>query len=315
MNAREHDIGGPILPGSALAQVLDDYPVPGLSAGFADRVLAAAETRPAPLPELRRPSGGRGWQLGRRIAIGVASFGALATAAAATGLLEQFDIPVPSAEKVWASLTGKEPVAAAAVPVVSKPVANEPATLAPVEIVGPIDTPEELGEAFRRIDEVRQGRSAMRRELIDQRIDKAIERRRAAGLPVPTAEEEAQLRDRIDQAQARRQQLADERVQLRREEMARKVESGEALTREDVLRPLREDARALELRERLERLRQMSPQQRREALRRLPLEQRRALIEEYRTRRGEAATPAPEAAPLAPETTEMPEPQSEPTAN
>ncbi len=300
MSARDHETGGPILPGTALARVLDDYPVPGLSAGFADRVLAASEERPAPLPALRRASGARGWRLGRRIAIGAACFGALATAAAATGLLEQFDIPVPSAQKVWASITGKEQVAAAAVPTAPTPVASASAAPVPVEIVGPIDTPEELGEAFRRIDEVRQGRSAMRRELIDQRIDNAIERRRAAGLPVPSAEEEAQLRERIDQEQARRQQLADERVQLRREEMARKVESGEALTREDVLRPLREDARALERGERLEKLRQMSPQQRREALRRLPPEQRRALIEEYRTRRGDALTPSPEPAPLAP---------------
>lgn len=279
------------IPGSPLARALDGYPVPGLSPDFADRIVAAAEARPAPLPDLRRPASVRGWRLGRRIMVGAACFGALATAAAATGVLERFDIPVPSAERVWASITGKETPAVVA-PVAAQPTQAAATTLAPVTIDGPIDTPEELGEAFRRIDEVRQGRSEARRQIIDQRIDKAIERRRAAGLPVPDAEQEARLRQRIDEAQARRQQLADERVQLRREEMARKVESGEALTREDVLRPLAEDARALQRRERMERLRRMTPAERRAALRQLPPEQRRALIEEYRALRNQQSDPA-----------------------
>ena len=46
----------------------------------------------------------------------------------------------------------------------------DPASLAPVRIEGPIDTPEELGEAFRRIDEVRSRRSELRRQQLDQRI-------------------------------------------------------------------------------------------------------------------------------------------------
>lgn len=296
MSVNDPDQGAPIAPGSPLARALDDFAVPGLSAAFADRVLAATEARPVPLPELRRTRGGRGWRLGRRLAIGVASFGALATAAAATGLLQQLALPLPSAETVWASITGKEPAsAAAALPAPPKPAAKDAVALAKVEIVGPIDTPEELGEAFRRIDEVRQGRREARRELVDQRIESELERRRAAGLPVPTPEQEARLRQRIDEAQTLRQQRADERVALRREEMARKVESGEALTREDLLRPLREDARELQRREWRERLQQMSPEQRRAALRRLPPEQRRALVEEYRARRGQPAAPAPEA--------------------
>lgn len=293
MSVSEQDQGAPIIPGSPLARVLDDYAVQGLSAGFADRVLAAAEVRPAPLPDLRQRRNGRGWRLGRGIAIGIASFGALATAAAATGLLQQFAIPVPTAEKVWASITGKPPARAAApAPVIAaaSPAAGEPASLARVEIVGPVDTPEELSEAFRRIDEVRAGRYATRRENIDQRIDKAIEQRRAAGLPVPTPEEEAAFRQRVDEAQARRQQLADERVAARRAEMARKIENGEALTRKDIAQPLREDARALG---RLRQLRRMSPEQRREALRQLPPEERRALMDEYRALRQGPATPTP----------------------
>ncbi|MBA4052655.1 MAG: hypothetical protein C0472_12425, partial [Erythrobacter sp.] len=107
MSVNEPDRGsGPIAPGSPLARVLDGYGTPDLPAGFADRVLAAAETRAPPLPELRRPARSRRWRIGQRLAIGVASFGALATAAAATGVLEQLAIPVPSAKTVWASLTG-----------------------------------------------------------------------------------------------------------------------------------------------------------------------------------------------------------------
>ncbi|HSJ79375.1 MAG TPA: hypothetical protein VK913_11635, partial [Erythrobacter sp.] len=79
-----------IFAAGPLARVLADYPVPALSAGFADRVMAAAEARSAPPPVLRRMSGrsGHGWRMGRRIAVGATCFAALATAAAATGLLE-----------------------------------------------------------------------------------------------------------------------------------------------------------------------------------------------------------------------------------
>lgn len=301
MSVNEPSNSAPIALGSPLARALDRFVVPELPSSFADRVLAAAEARPAPLPEPRRPGGGRGWRVGRRIAIGVASFGVLATAAAATGLLERLEIPVPSAETVWASITGKPPVAAAAVPVIPKPATSAPPAQARVAIVGPIDTPEELGEAFRRIDEVRQGRIEVRRQLVDQRITRELERRRAAGLPPPNPEEEAQFRARVDEAQARRAQLADERITARRAEMQRKVDSGEALTREDILRRLREDAREIEQSERLERLRRMPPEQRRAALRQLPPEQRRAIVDQYRARRGgQAIAPAAQPAPLTP---------------
>jgi len=54
VNEPDHN-AAPIVPGSPLARVLDTYAAPELSAGFADRVLAAAETRAGPLPRLRRP--------------------------------------------------------------------------------------------------------------------------------------------------------------------------------------------------------------------------------------------------------------------
>lgn len=293
MSVNEPDHGAPIEPGSPLARMLDGYGVPELSPGFADRVLAAAETRPDALPALRRPARGpRGWRMGRRIAVGIVSFGALATAAAATGLLQRLDIPVPSPGKVWASLTGSA-AAAPVVPAAPRAAASPVAVLARVEIVGSIDTPEELGEAFRRIDEVRLGRREMRREMVDQRIAAELERRRAAGLPVPTAEEEAQIRERIDKVRTRRDQRTDALVDRRRAQLEQKVESGEALTRDDFLRHSGDERQALKRRERLERLRNLPP------------EERRARIEEWRQRRAQRSTeqgPAASPTPVAPET-------------
>ena len=315
MSPAGHEDGTPFAPGSPLARALDDFAVPDLPAGFADKVLAAAEVRPAPLPQLRRSGAGRasGWRLGRRIAIGVVGFSALATAAAATGLLERVGLPVPSAGKVWASITGTPPASApapASSPAIAAPADPAPATLAPVRIEGPVDTPEELAEAFRRIDEVRQGRSQLRRQQIDARITREKERRAAAGLPLPTPEEEARLRDRLEAARQRREGEITGRIEARREEMQERIGKGEALTREDILRPLREDRRALQRQGQLERLRRMSPEARREALSQMPPGERRALREAWQERRAQRlAEEAP--APLPPADT-APAPEAEP---
>jgi hypothetical protein len=306
MSVNKHpDPGAPIVPGSPLARVLDGYGAPDLPAGFADRVLAAAEARPVPLPELRRPLRSRRWRIGQRIAIGVASFGALATAAAATGVLEQLAIPVPSAKTVWASLTGTAQATAKPKPAVAAAVAPPVApTPAPVTIEGPVDTPEELAETFRRTDQVRAGRREERRTVIDQRIKAEIERRRAAGLRVPTPEEEARLRARIEQEVTRREALADQRTAARREAMQRKVENGEALTREDLRagQPVNPAAR-----ERFRGLRDLPPGERAKAWRDMTPEERRLLAEELRARRAvrlpqqpaPAPEPSPEPSPLA----------------
>ena len=133
--------------------------------------------------------------------------------------------------------------------------------------------------------------NTQRREMIDRRIDKVIERRRVAGLPVPDAEQEARLRERIEQAQTEREARNAQRIEARRETLRQRVENGEALTRENLV-PGREpwpgalpDGR---------RLRDLSPQERREVLRNLPPEQRRALTEELRRwREQRAARPLP----------------------
>lgn len=278
--------GDPILPGSPLVHVLDDYPVPQLSAGFADRVVAAAEARAPALPPLRRDLSRGGWRTGRRLAIAAASFTALATAAAATGVLERAGLPVPSARMVWANITSETAPAGAAAPAKRETaVAATASSLTPVQIEGPIDTPEELAEAFRRIDEVRSRRRAERQETIEQRIDRAIERRNAAGLPVPDAEQKARLRERIEQAETEREARNEERIRLRREALQRRVENGEALTREDIVPSRPGNVLPRERHEQIERLRTLSPEARREALRQLPPAERREVIEAWRQRR------------------------------
>lgn len=290
--------GGPIRPGSPLARALDAASAPGLSADFADRVVAAAEARPAPMPRLRRSAA---WRAGRRIAFGLAGAVALASAAAATGLIQQLALPVPSVRTVWASFTG---AAKAAPAKQAPPAASEtPVPLARTEIEGPVDTPEELAEAFRRVDVMREDRRAERRRIIDQRIASEIERRRAAGLRVPTAEEEARLRERIAAAEALREQRADQRIAARREVLQRKVEAGEAITRENLapgrrgLRDLPPGSAAFE------RLRRLPPRERRAALQAMPPEERRAVWEEFRKLRT-AVNPQAAPSPAAPEPSE-----------
>ncbi|MFN4019865.1 MAG: hypothetical protein ACK4IC_05035 [Erythrobacter sp.] len=322
MSHAEHDEGAPIAPGGPLARALDGFGVPDLPAGFADKVLAATATRPAPVPYLRRTGSTgtvRGWRLGRRIAIGVVGISALASAAAATGLLDRVGLPVPSASKVWASITGQPSArkpAKPAMPVAAVPHDPAPVETAPVRIEGPIDTPEELSETFRRIDEVRTRRSELRRQQLDQRIAREKERRAAAGLPLPTPEEEARIRQRLEEARLRREAALNERIEARRAQLRARVESGEALTREDLVRPIREEQRSLQQRQKLERLRRMNPEERREAVRQLPPEQRRALLEAWQQRRAErlgqeapAGVPPVETAPAAaPEEAAVPDP-------
>jgi hypothetical protein len=303
---------GPILPGSPLARALEGGVPPALSAGFADRVLAAAEQRPlrslTPLPALRRaPGRWSAWRTGRRLAVGLAGVVALASAAAATGLLQQFALPLPSAGTVWASLAGTAKAAPATKRVAAAPeaAASPVAAPEPVGIVGPIDTPEELGEAFRRVDAVRDKRREVRRAFIEQRIADELARRRAAGLPEPTPEQLAAVRTRIEEAQARREQAVDTAVKARREELARRVAAGEAITGRDAIRPLQPRADVPKGSEAFEKLRGMPPAERRAALRAMSPEERAAIVGEYRARRAARAAPA----------VQEPQPADEPSAS
>ncbi|QIQ86542.1 hypothetical protein [Erythrobacter sp.] len=270
MSDPARDNGAPIRPGEPLDAVLRGARVPPLAEDFADRVIARTADRPDALPPLR-PRAPR-WRGGRRLALGALAFGALASAAAATGLFGTLPDRVPSPGEVWASLAGPETVPA---PPAAENIAPVPpgAADAPVVIQGPIDTPEELEEAFRRFDDFRTRRAELRREATERRLDRALERRRAQGLPVPSPQQEARLRERMDDFRERRAARIGSRIEGRRDDMRESVESGEAIEPEDFVRRQGGAGARRPIADRLERLR------------RLPPEERRARIRQWRERR------------------------------
>lgn len=265
MSDPARDDGAPIRPGEPLDVVLRGARVPPLSADFTDRVIGRTAERPAALPPLR-PRAPR-WRGGRRLALGALAFGALASAAAATGLFGTLPDRVPSPGEVLASLAGPEIVPA---PPAATSVAPAPpgAGDAQVAIEGPIDTPEELEEAFRRFDDFRTRRAELRREATDWRLDRALERRREQGLPVPSPEQEARLRERLDDLRERRSERIGSRIEGRRDEMREALEGGEAIEREDFLRRQRGAGTETPIVDRLERLRRLPPEERRARIRR-----------------------------------------------
>lgn len=265
----------------ALKRALDDDPVPAISDDFADRLLAAARDRAPPLPK-SRPAPARRWRTGRRLVIGLVAGGALATTAAATGLLDDLGIDLPSPREVWSAVTGEPDARPAAAVPAARATQAAPVSANPVIIEGPIDTPEELEEAFRRVDEARANRREGRRERIDDRIDAAIERRRAQGQPL-TPEQEEHLRTRIDTFRDRAEEQVDQRSAERREDLRRTLEEKGEVTREDIIR----DPNSLPAR-RLQQLRQLPPDERRERLR------------EWRERRDERLRPPSNAQPVDP---------------
>ncbi len=251
----------------ALEKALADYPVPNMSGGFADRVVAATEGRAAPLPRAR-PAPAQRWRSGRRLVIGAVAAVTLGGVAAAGGIFENLRINITSIEEVWKGMTSEESQQdSATVPVSEPPRSFIPEAREPVLIEGPIDTPEELEEAFRRIDNVRNDRRETRRENVDRRIDRAIERRRDLGLPAPTAEQEERLRGRIEQFRENADARREERTGTRREELRERIEDGDELTPEDLIRSEREGALNGPRADRLERFRQLSPEERRERIR------------------------------------------------
>ncbi len=265
----------------ALEDALRNDPVPTLSVGFADRVVAATEGRADPLPKTR-PSPAKRWRSGRRLVIGAVAAGALASAAAATGLLEDLPIDLPSPEQVWSAITGQqsapEPSVAPSEPQVPPDQPFVPEGDAPVAIEGAIDTPEELEEAFRRVDEARSLRRDNRRDAVDRRIDNAIDRRRENGLRAPTPEQEERLRGRIERFRERSDERREGLIEERREGLREEIENGGELSREEFINRQRgSDGQGSDtpIADRLERLRDLPP------------EERRARIREWRERREE----------------------------
>lgn len=262
----------------ALKRALDAERVPPLSPGFADRVVAASRTHATPLPQAR-PAPVRRWRTRRRLVIGAMAAGALATAAAATGLLEELGVELPSPREVWSAVSGQDTSSSPPPASIRREGPSIPRDTAPV-IEGPIDSPEELEEVFRRVDEARANRREDRRERVDARLDEALERRRAQGLPAPTPEEEARLRQRLDRLRERADERLDQRALERREALRRQLEEEGKIAPEGG-----------------ERLRQMPPEERRERLR----EWRERREQRLREQQSEPAPPASEEPPPSPD--------------
>ena len=251
----------------AMRRMLDADRVPALSSSFVDRVVAATEGRSAPLPQ-KRSAPARRWRTGRRLIVGVVAFGALATAATATGVLKQLGLNLPSPQAVWSAMTGDEPENPAVAPIAPRKQPHAGPS-DPIKIDGKIDSTEELEEVFRRVDDARSERIETRRQRVDERLDAAIERRREQGLPVPSPEREAELRQRIEESRDRFDQRRDQRSGERREELRKQLEQDGELAREDILGVQRDTGVEAPVADRLERFRQMSPEERRARLQEL----------------------------------------------
>ena len=213
----------------ALRAQLDADRSPPLPAGFAERVADAALARRDPLPRLRRSPVQR-WRMGRKVALALVAGGLLSSAAAATGLFGQVGIVLPPpvqqfVDDVAGTVTGRP----APAPLTVRAASPEAPVAGGRQIDGRIDSPQELETAFERIDAAREEREAIRRERVDQRIDGTLQRRREQGLPVPDAEEELRLRQRLEEARARRDALAAQRREAVREDLREQVEAGEAI--------------------------------------------------------------------------------------
>ncbi len=258
---------------SDLGRLLDTDAVPPLPEGFAYRIVARTKDRAPPLPETRSRRGpSRRWFYARRLSIAALGVGALATAAAATGALEDWGVSIPGVENVWASLTGDPEDGENQALIGGGSVADgDPIPAFAPQIrrgtmpEGPISSTEELEEAFKRFDRARQSMKQTRRRNVDRRVENAIERRRARGLPAPTPAQEERIRNRIEQSRERRDARSETRTEERREALREKIENGEEITVED----LRAGGGAggadrPRLRERIERLREIPPEERSE---------------------------------------------------
>ncbi|MEM6585968.1 MAG: hypothetical protein AAF692_09450 [Pseudomonadota bacterium] len=312
MTKQGKDVSRPIRRDSPLGLALAGDTAPPLSADFAERVMAGTKDRAAPLPPLR-PRAERRRRNARRAIIGLAAFGALGTAAAATGLLEEFGVRLPApVERFIERVTGQGDVdeEASRLNVAPAPEAS-PTVSGRVPIEGAVDTPEELEEVFRRTEENRDSRVGDRRERVDNRIDRVMDRRREQGLPAPSPEREAQMKDRLEQFRERRDERAAGVREEWEENLREELERDGEVTPEDVrrARPVAEEE--TRVRELLRELRNLPPAERRQRLRQLR-EQRRNRLQEQAAASADATDPAEQLAEEQPVEEPPVEPSPEP---
>lgn len=159
----------------ATARALDAFTVPVLSADFADRLVARALAAPV-LPALppvtaARRGWRRGWRRGGAITAGIAAFGLMSAAAAATGIFgEQVRQHVRSAPVLGIIIASVVPERH----LVAKPKPAKPVLAKALPKVAPPPVVETAAPVIPQT----------RAERITARIERRIEKRRALGLPV-----------------------------------------------------------------------------------------------------------------------------------
>lgn len=215
-----------------LARVLDGFAVPPLGADFADRVTARAlAATPAPVAPPPRRSGRGGWSRGNRVVIGLVASSLLgATAAAAAGLFGDVGITIPALKEIVERVTSPAPLE------VVQPRPARRAEAPPAAVgegpdtdraagtgAAPPITPEQLEARFEMADQ----RRAIRREVATRRIEAAVDRRiearREAGLPVPSPEQRALVRERIENRVGARDAVVAERREAVRDTLREAV--------------------------------------------------------------------------------------------
>lgn len=159
----------------AITRALDALEPPPLSAGFADRVVAATASN-APAPRRRDRRGP--WMRGRQAALGAMALALMSATAAAAGLFGDVGVTVPALERFVERVAQAEPAPPA--PPVAKP--RQSAAAAPVTAEGATEPDEAALPAPPPAARDVQREIAARR--IAAGIERRIERRERLGLPV-----------------------------------------------------------------------------------------------------------------------------------
>ena len=170
----------------ALNVALDRFHVPPVSAGLADRIMAAAATpTAAPFAAPRRDRRGM-WRRGRQVVLGTCAVALLSAGAVASGLLGRVGIEVPV---LTAMLAPKPKPVVKPVRVVPKPPVTRSAVAVPppvmAETLSPVIVPQPLspGERIALREERRERRQAFAAEhpvaaaAIRERVRQQLQRR------------------------------------------------------------------------------------------------------------------------------------------
>lgn len=232
-------------PDPELDRLLAAWTAPSLPAGFAERLeerLAAADARatlpPASPPRHRLRRWGSPMRLGGA-AVGIALMAASATA----GVFGNVGVTIPAWQRTVERATGlqlaeRAPARPAAAPAHGSAASQAAGPDVPAarpslrEIVadGKIETREELDAAAAAMAERTEQRRALMRERRNQRLDAALEARRERGLPVPSDEQVERVRAEREARIDRREQAIDQRREAVRQELQRRIDSGETIT-------------------------------------------------------------------------------------